>query len=413
MAPIRRFRGLIFGLALLAGCEPKRPEPPPTPVDPPSAERDKPEPTAFTLEPLAFSDLEDWETASIEPAFSAFSRSCSKLFNRDPDSLLSERAPYGGQVKDWLPACRILPKYQHASEFKRFFEDYFVPNRILTNQNINKLTGYYEPELQAAYKPTGTLTAAIPTRPDDLIEVRLGDFEESLGNRRLWGKVDGNQLVLYPPRAEIETAPGKAIGFADPADVFFLQIQGSGRVRFPDGKSVRAGFSAHNHRPFGSLANHLLETGEITRAEAGMTGLRAWLARVGTDRARAAMNVNPRFIWFRETPIEDPSLGPEGAAGIPLTPMGSVAIDLDQHPLGVPIMVRTRLPERPGKSQDDTSSLLLVAQDTGGAIKGAQRGDIFFGWGDEAGGLAGSMNLPGQFFVFLPQKIEAEPEISE
>ena len=409
MAAIRRLRGLIVGCVLLAGCEPERPDPPSPPDEPPPSEVETEAANDFTLEPLTFSDLPDWETSELEPAFHAFSRSCTKLFNRDPESLLSDRAPYGGAVKDWLPACRILPKYQHASEFRRYFEDYFEPNRILTNQDINKLTGYYEPELRAAYTPTGSLTAPIPKRPDDLIEVRLGDFEDSLGSRRIWGKVEGNQLVLYPSRADIETQSENAIGFADPADVFFLQIQGSGRVSFPDGRRVRAGFSAHNHRPFGSLANHLLQSGEITRAEAGMTGLRAWIKRVGPARAREAMNVNPRFVWFRETEIDDPSRGPFGAAGIPLTPMGSVAVDLDQHPLGIPMLVRVQLPERAGKLEEQTTNLLLITQDTGGAIKGAQRGDIFFGWGDDAGALAGSMNQPGDFYVFLPQKIETQP----
>lgn len=405
MAPFRRLSGLIATGVLLAACEPKAPTPPPVEPTPPPAE----EASAFDLKPIAFADIPDWSATDLKAGFAAFRMSCAEFFKRDPSAKLSERAPYGGVVEDYLPACRILPKYQAAEEYRRFFEDYFDAFVVATASETNKLTGYYEPELKAAYQPTEVMTAAIPARPDDLIEVKLSDFEPSLGSRKIWGKVEGSQLVLYPERADIQTKSDKAIGYADPADVFFLQIQGSGRVSFPDGKVVRASFDAHNHRPFGSLANYLLKEGEISRAEAGMKGLRAWLAKVGTDKAQAAMNINPRFVWFRETPIDDPSLGPNGAAGIPLTPMGSMAVDLDMHPLGVPMLIRTKLPVRAGKAADDDSNLLLVSQDTGGAIIGARRGDIFFGWGDEAGGLAGSMNQQGQFYVFLPQKIEAAP----
>ena len=319
---------------------------------------------------------------------------------------VSSRAGYGGLIRDWLPACQILPRYIEADELHRFFEDYFNVYLIETEEEINKLTGYYEPQINASYEPVGERTAPIPQRPDDLIEVRLGRFEDSLDGRVIWGKVQGSELVLYPERADIENAPEKAIGFATPADVFFLQIQGSGRVVFPDGRAVRASFSAHNHRPFGSLANHLLRTGEIERSEAGMTGLRAWISRVGPARAQEAMNVNPRFVWFRQTVIENPEEGPQGAAGIPLTAMGSVAVDLDKHPLGVPFLVRAPIPQFPGDASAENSNLLLIAQDTGGAIKGAQRGDIYVGSGDDAGAMAGSMNQLGDFFVLLPQSVE-------
>ena len=116
--------------------------------------------------------------------------------------------------------------------------------------------------------------------------------------------------------------------------------------------------------------------------------------------------MNPRFVWFRQTVIENPEDGPQGAAGIPLTAMGSVAVDLEKHPLGVPVLVRAPIPQFPGDANAENSNLLLIAQDTGGAIKGAQRGDIYFGSGDEAGAMAGSMNQPGDFFVLLPQSIE-------
>ena len=406
MAPLRRFRGLIFGLTLLAACQPSAPPPEPEPSPTPSPSPESVVPSGFDLIPFSFEDIPDWRETPIEASVAAFSKTCEVWSSRDPATPVSSRADYGGLIRDWLPACEILPRYIDAGELHRFFEDYFDIYIIETEEEINKLTGYYEPEIQASREPQGERSAPIPLRPDDLIEVRLGRFEDALDGRVVWGKVQGSELALYPERADIETAPDKAIGFATPADVFFLQIQGSGRVVFPDGSAVRASFSAHNHRPFGSLANHLLQTGEIERSEAGMTGVRAWIFRVGPDRAREAMNVNPRFVWFRQTVIENPEDGPQGAAGIPLTAMGSVAVDLEKHPLGVPVLVRAPIPQFPGDANAENSNLLLIAQDTGGAIKGAQRGDIYFGSGDEAGAMAGSMNQPGDFFVLLPQSIE-------
>ena len=138
---------------------------------------------------------------------------------------VSSRAGYGGLIRDWLPACQILPRYIEADELHRFFEDYFNVYLIETEEEINKLTGYYEPQINASYEPVGERTAPIPQRPDDLIEVRLGRFEDSLDGRVIWGKVQGSELVLYPERADIENAPEKAIGFATPADVFSCRFR--------------------------------------------------------------------------------------------------------------------------------------------------------------------------------------------
>ncbi|MAP93340.1 MAG: murein transglycosylase [Ponticaulis sp.] len=404
MALVRRFGGLIGGLAFLTACQPEKPPPPEPPV-----ETSTPEPGVasddLTLTPISFGDIPDWSETPIDPAITAFQQSCRKWENQDPDALLSSRAKYGGVIADWMPACRILPKYVEAGEGRRFFEDYFDAFWVETDEETNRFTGYYEPEVEVSEYPEGDKTTPVPARPDNLIEADLGLFDPSLEGRKVWGQVQGSDLVLYDPRADIQTESDKALAYATPADVFFLQIQGSGRLKLPDGTVFRASFDAHNHRPFESLANHLLRTGEITRAEAGMTGLKAWLGRVGLERAQAAMNVNPRFVWFRRTPIDDPALGPNGAAGLPLTPLGSMAVDLNHHPMGVPMLVRSLIPQTAGVVGDAPTNLLLISQDTGGAITGVRRGDIFFGSGEDAGRVAGSMNQPGRFYVFLPQNL--------
>lgn len=359
----------------------------------------------FTLEPLAFSDLPKWGGIEPKAAIEAFSVTCASFSLRDPSDRISQFASYGGTIADWMPACSVLPKYQDIGEYRRFFEDYFSPYELITGEDINKLTGYYEPELNVSAVPTGKMTAPIPLRPDDLIEVKLGQFEDALNGKTIWGRVKDGKLILYPAREDIRISSDRVLAFADPADVFFLQIQGSGRLKFPDGKVLRAGFDAHNHRSFGSLANHLIRTGEIERSEASMQGIRAWMEKAGPEKARAAMNINPRYVFFRESQITDPDQGPKGAAGLPLTPMGSVAVDLSVHPLGVPLFLDTFLPERGGDWRGKPTGVLLITQDTGGAIRGVKRGDVFFGWGDDAGSLAGRMNHEARFFVLLPQEL--------
>lgn len=402
MATVRRFCSLITLTFGLAACQPE-PSQVECDCEQPVVQGEVQPQADFTREFVAFDDLPDWRGTDLRPAMLALQKQCAVWGKRDPTSLLSQSASYGGTIADWLPACSVLPKYLDADEYYRFFEDYFDAYELITGQETNKLTGYYEPEVDVSPRKTERYSAPVPTRPDDLIEVRLGQFESSLDGKTVWGRVKDGKLVLYPERADIEISADHTLAWAEPADVFFLQIQGSGRLLFPDGHVIRAGFDAHNHRPFGSLANHLIKTGEIKRSEASMQGIRKWMGRVGEERAREAMNVNPRFVFFRERKLSAPDEGPIGAAGIPLIPMGSLAVDLDIHPLGVPFFLDTTLPDHRG---DKKKSALLIAQDTGGAIKGVRRGDVFFGWGNEAGARAGRMNHQGRFFVLLPQKIE-------
>lgn len=408
MAPFRRICGLILLSSILASCDLKpksvEPTPLPTPTSEPSAQQSE-----FSLKSLTFADLPLWRTQSVEPAFQAFHKTCTGFLKKDPETVLSKTAGYAGKIKDWLPACEILPKYHEAGEYHRFFEDYFQPFEIETTQVINKLTGYYEPELSVSEKKTAKYSTPIPLRPKDLIEARLGVFDPALEGKTVWGQIQNGRLVLYPERADIRIEPDRVLAYADPADVFFLQIQGSGRLRFTNGKVSRAGFDAHNHRPFGSLANHLIKTGELKTSEASMQGIRRWIEKVGPERAAQAMNVNPRFVFFRERVVENDNEGPIGAAGLPLTPLGSLAVDLDLHALGVPFYLSSKFPTKTSGWKGEDTGSLLVAQDTGGAIKGARRGDIFFGWGDSAGAVAGRMNHQGRFFVLLPQGMTVEP----
>lgn len=408
MATFRRICSLILLAGLLASCDGNTGSD--RPLNDPETKEVSDIPAAVSdLSPVRFADLADWRRQDVRPAILAFRKTCASFETRDPETHLSQSARYAGKVKDWLPACSVLTKYVDAGEYHRFFEDYFAPFELVSDDPINKLTGYYEPELLVSDKKTERFSAPIPLRPKDLVEVRLGQFDPTLEGKTVWGRVQNGSVILYPERADIEILPDRVLAWAEPADVFFLQIQGSGRLKFTNGRLARAGFDSHNHRPFGSLANHLIKTGELQKSDASMQGIRAWFEKVGPRKAADAMNVNPRFVFFRERSVLDDSEGPLGAAGLPLTPMGSLAVDLEKHALGVPFFLTTTLPNEASGWKGEASSLLLISQDAGGAIKGLRRGDIFFGWGDRAGSLAGRMNHEGRFFVFLPQGMVLEP----
>lgn len=322
----------------------------------------------------------------------AFTRSCKLMSARSAGALLSEAAPWAGTVGDWAPICASLELAGDAESARRLIENMTVPVEIVSPDGRARFTGYFEPLIEARRRPTGAFSAPVPGPPGDLVRSENGPRQRLADGR----------LRPYPPRAAITPDPASVLGYAHPADVFFLQIQGSGRLRFADGTTVRAAYFAHNGHPFRSTANWLIERGEIDRGEASMQGIRAWMDRASPSRVREAMNANPRYVFFQALPEGDRALGPVGAAGLPLTPLGSMAVDDHLHAYGVPYLVSTTAPGLGG----DWSGL-LVAQDTGGAIKGAVRGDIFFGTGGEAGARAGTMNAPGRMWALLPRPVAA------
>ncbi|MCA8901224.1 MAG: MltA domain-containing protein [Hyphomonas sp.] len=340
--------------------------------------------------PSDFVDLPDWPAVPLGAAVEAFGRSCENFSTRDPGTDVSGAAPWAGAVGEWATACAAVGAARNEDEARAAFEQSFLPIEILSPDGKSRFTGYFEPTYEARYTPTPPYTEPVPALPSDLIPN---------GGKPL--QLMRNGLTRpYPERADITNAGVKAIAYAHPADVFFLQIQGSGRLIFPDGSTLRAAYAAHNGHPFKSTANWLMETGRIERSEASMQGIRAWMDRAGPAETRIAMNQNPRFVFFRALPEGDPSLGPEGAQGVPLTSLGSMAVDTSLLPLGAPMLVQTTAPGLGGEWEG-----LLIAQDTGGAIKGAVRGDIYFGTGKEAGDRAGTTNAPGRLWIFLPRPV--------
>ena len=387
-------RCVAFCLPLLLGAcagttPPSTPPTPPAEAAQPEAPAPLPPKLAVPPVPDAFAGLAAWQGAEIAPGLEAFERSCASLSGRDADAWLSPQAPWAGRVSDWQPACAAMENAADTASARLILETLFLPVEVLSEDGASRFTGYFEPTFEARKFPEPPFTAPVPGPPLDMVDV------DGKPMQRL---ADG-QLRPYPPRAEIVPRP---IAYAHPADVFFLQIQGSGRLQFPDGGSFRAVYHANNGHPFRSTANWLIREGEISRGEASMQGIRAWMDRASPARRQEAMNANPRYVFFAPRAIGDPSLGPEGAAGLPLVPLGSIAVDHRLHAYGVPYLVSTTAPGLGG----DWSGL-LVSQDTGGAITGAVRGDIYFGTGPEAGKRAGTMNAPGRMWVLLPRALAA------
>jgi membrane-bound lytic murein transglycosylase A len=316
-------------------------------------------------------------------ALAAFRVSCPSLVRRADMSGLTRGT-------DWQPACAAAPGWRDADAaafFTRFFEaDVIGDGRAFA-------TGYYEPEIAGSRERRPGYEVPIYRRPPDLVEADLGLFAADLKGRKLRGQVQDGKLVLYPDRAAIVQGAlaGKGLELAwaaDPVEFFFLQVQGSGRLRLPDGGVMRIGYDTQNGRDYVGIGALMKARGLLDPGQSTMQGIMAWL-RAHPAEGAAIMNENKSFIFFRELT----GAGPLGALGVPVTGKTSVAADPAFVPLGAPLFVSLDRPEATG---------LWVAQDTGGAIKGANRFDTFWGAGDDARRIAGGMSGRGQAWLLLP-----------
>ena len=269
------------------------------------------------------------------------------------------------------------------------------------------MTGYYEPLLRGSRTPTAKFAQPVLGVPPDLLTIDLGDVLPELKNMRLRGRLVGNRVVPYYSRAEIterklsNVYPDKVLLWVDdPVELFFLQIQGSGRVKLPDGSMVRLGYADQNGHPYKAIGRVLAERGDLPIEQASMQGIQAW-ARANPSRLAELLNTNPSYVFFREMPRPaNTTDGPQGALGVPLTPGRSIAVDPRNVPLGAPVYLATTQP-----LSTKPLNRLVMAQDTGGAIRGAVRADFFWGFGADAGAQAGRMKQQGQMWVLLPTEM--------
>jgi membrane-bound lytic murein transglycosylase A len=312
---------------------------------------------------------------------------------------------YGGSVAGWRGACAEAQamKFGTAREARQFFERNFSPLQVSAGEVKDGLfTGYYEPELHGSQTRHGLYQTPVYGLPPDLVSIDLSRFPSALSTQRTAGRVDGATLVPYATRAEIDArglTPAPVLFYGDdPVTVFFLHIQGSGRVVFDDGKVARVAYAGQNGWPYTAIGKTLIAQGAMTRDRMSMQAIRDWL-HAHPDRARKIMESDASFVFFRELPVGDPKLGSPGAEGASLTPGASIAVDMKIHPLGAPFYVATKMPD----TRTDLQRL-VIAQDTGGAIRGPVRADIFFGFGPDAELNAGGMKQSGQLYVLLPKR---------
>ena len=380
-------------MLLLGGCAAlPAPSPcPPAPTCPacpvcPGVEPAKPE--LKPLQPADWRDMPDWLSDDPLPAFEAFRASCTTLAKRPL----------------WRASCESAAsaKVGAGEAARAWFEGQFQPWALTQpdGDRTGLVTGYYEPVIRGSRSRKAPYLTPVFAPPDDLIVVELDTLYPELKHLRLRGRIEGRKLVPYLDRAdwsvqEMQRADAALLWVDDPLDFFFLQIQGSGQVALDDGSRVRIGYADQNGHPYRSIGRWLIDQNELRSHEASMQGIKAW-AVAHPRRLKELLNVNPSMVFFRELPAT--GSGPPGALGVPLTPERSIAVDPRHVPLGAPVWLTTTQP-----NSEQTLKRLMLAQDTGGAIRGAVRADFYWGSGTAAGNLAGKMKQRGMMWVLLPR----------
>ena len=347
-----------------------------------------PPPAAPVLQTADWDAVAGWREDDLTLAWEAFQQSCAVL----------------RKASAWQEACGAAAALSAPSSalLRGFFEQNFTPYQVTNPDGGNDglITGYYEPLLSGSRTATKRYRYPLFAAPDDLLTIDLSSVYPELKSMRLRGRLQGNRIVPYFSRAEIDNgvAPlkGKELLWVDDAvDLFFLQIQGSGRVRLENGETVRVGYAEQNGYPYKSIGKALVERGDLPLEKASMQGIKDWGVQ-NPDKLKDLLNFNASYVFFRELPNN--GNGPLGAQGLPLTAGRSIAVDPRSIPLGAPVFLATTWPNSSKPLQR-----LMVAQDTGGAIRGAVRADFFWGFGKDAGKHAGSMKQSGKMWVLLPK----------
>jgi len=347
-------------------------------------------PAGPVLRPVAFSAVPGWERDDLREAWPAFLASCEVLAKRPA----------------WQEPCSVARTVDggNVRAIRTFFESFFVAHQVYNPDGSDNglITGYYEPLLNGSRKRGGPYQTPLHRAPEDLLTVDLSSVYPELKNMRLRGRLVGNKVVPYPARAELAQSPALAgnelVWVDNPIDAFFLQVQGSGRVQFVDTReTIRVAYADQNGHPYKSIGRYLVDRGEITMDQASAQGIKAWLA-ANPKRQQELLNANPGYVFFKEEKLTDPRKGPKGALGVPLTPQRSVAIDPQYIPLGAPVFLSTTQP-----GSNIPLQRMMLAQDTGGAIRNAVRADYFWGFGNDAGDKAGKMKQRGMLWVLLPK----------
>lgn len=402
MRRARRTLAIGFLITALVACASGEPLGPVVPSDPDT------DPETVSASGVHFSKVDyraipNWRSDDIRRFLDLFLRSCERLRQRFPDEAFG-RDPRAGRVGEWVRICDEATRQTDARRdiLYRFLESRFQAYQVSeSGRDTGLMTGYFETELNGTRQPGTDYPVPLYGLPDDLIVADLGAFRHEWADTTIAGRLLNGRYVPYYSRAEINAGAlhGRDLEliWVDSAvDAFFLQIQGSGRIRLADGTSVRVGYAGRNGHRYVSIGRELVAAGAMTLENVSMQSIRAWLAQ----HPRAAvdmMNRNPSYIFFRLLQ----GAGPVGAQGVPLTPERSLAVDTRYVPLGTPVWLSTRDPRDPQRKIP--YERMMIAQDTGSAIRGGVRGDVFWGAGPAAALAAGHMKEPGMLYVLWPR----------
>ena len=384
---VRGFAVAVVAALALAACVVTPPAPAP--------------PSAARYEPIPWTALPGWNADRVSDAWPAFRVGCAALVAN------------AATQPTWSSTCANVERIDAADEraVRAFFEAHFIAYRVVAaadGRDTGLVTGYYEPLLIGSRTPDARFAVPLYAPPDDLLAIDLASLYPELAGKRLRGRVDGRRVVPYWTRAEIESGhrppPSKVLAYVeDPVDAFFLEIQGSGRVQLADGAILRLGYADQNGQPYRAIGRVLVERGEMSASQASLAGIRDWTHR-HPQALRELLDQNPSYVFFREiAPFAAGSLeasidGPIGSLGVPLLRERTIAVDPRAIPLGAPVFIATTYP-----LSDQPLERLVLAQDTGGAIRGAVRADFFWGFGEDAGREAGRTRQQGRLFLLWPK----------
>ena len=393
---LRRTSAITLALTLSACINPHLQHTEPTLAPPkisvPATPSALPAPPSFSISNWQM--LPDWQTQDISPSWPALLQSCRAL----------KAKPY------WKEICASANQLKTDDNvaLHTFYQTWFTPFQVHNPDGSEQgmITGYYEPKLYGSRTPTERFKYPLYAVPDDMLTIDLSEVYPQLKGLRLRGRLQGKRVVPYYSRTDIDNKVDSATGsnslaaqalfwVDDEIDLFFLQIEGSGRIELPDGSVVKVGYADQNGHPYVSIGKKLVDSGELKLSEASMQGIKKWAA-MHPDKLTTLLNKNPSYVFFRELP--DSLSAPLGALGVPLTEAYSLAVDPHAIPLGLPVFLATTYPNTP-----TALNRLMFAQDTGGAIRGAVRADFFWGYGETAANQAGKMKQQGRMWVLFPK----------
>ena len=377
--------------------------------------------------PVEVASLPGWAGDEVARALPALLRSCDRLTAQPADRVLKPEE-VGGTAGGWRPFCgalRGLGDSAGEQEVRDVIERELVAVPLSRAdvadaagrpgegsgwaRRIGLFTGYFEPLLHGSRRRGERYNIPLYIQPPDLVSVDLGRFRDDLRGRRVAGRVRGRSLEPYDDREAIASGSlaGRGLELVwvdDAVDAFFLHIQGSGRIELDDGTMFRVGYASQNGHPYHAIGRTLIDLGELTLDEVSLQSIDAWL-RAHPDRAGEVMATNDSYVFFRQIRGE----GPVGAQGVALTRERSLAVDRQHIPLGVPVWLDAMTPAATPDEPDERRQWLLVAQDTGGAIRGEVRGDVFWGAGERARSIAGRMAHRGRYWALAPRSVAPPP----